>query len=93
MIKVFLLFILIVTYTFAKADIDRKINSTSVQVKNVSKSYTSINRKMAKNAKDILNQKREIRKRKKLLSGLIRSLRKKELNYKEDLKRLSELKK
>jgi len=93
MIKVFLLFVLIVTHTFAKADIDRKINSTSAQVKNVSKSYTSINRKMAKNAKDILNQKREIRKQKKLLSGLIRSLGNKELSYKEDSKKLTELKK
>ena len=93
MIKVFLVFVLIFSSLYAKADIDKKIKKASGKIKNVSKSYSNINKKMAKNAKDILAQKREISKQRKTLKKLVESLSLKEVSYKKNSKKLLELKK
>jgi len=92
MMKFFLVLFLVAFSLGAKGNIDKEIRKASGQIKNVSKSYTSINRKMAQNAKEILRQKVEIRKQEKLLGTLKKSLSSKELSYKQDSIKLIELK-
>jgi septal ring factor EnvC (AmiA/AmiB activator) len=88
-----LLTILFIGYfcLYAQANIDAKIESTSKKIKSFSKNYTAINEKMAKNAKEILNQKLQIQKQQKYLKQLKAKLKVKELSYKENRKHLKKL--
>lgn len=79
------------TLSLAEDNIDKKIKSTNSKIKTFSKSYSSINNKMAKNAKDILRQKLEIQKQQKFLNQLKLMLSDKELNYRENKSQLSDL--
>ena len=51
MIKTLLVFFLLLANLEAKDDIDKKINNASGQIKHTSKSYSSVHKKMARNAK------------------------------------------
>lgn len=91
MIRLIAILILLSTCSFAEENIDKKIKSTNSKIKTFSKSYTSINKKMAKNAKDILRQKLEIQKQQKYLNQLKLMLSDKELTYKENKTQLADL--
>ena len=93
MIKALLFFLSLSLILFAKSDIDKEIKQTNGKIKNFSKSYSAINKKMSKTAKAILNQKREILKQKKYLQELIASLSDKEQSYKSDTLKLKDLRK
>jgi len=70
MIKALFILLLIFVSLDAKNDIDTKINKTSKKIKNFSNTYSSLNKKMANNAKAILEQKEEIDKQQKYLKKL-----------------------
>ncbi len=93
MIKVFFVLLFLMFSLNAKENIDNKIDKASSKIKNFSKSYSSINKKMAQNAKAILNQKKEIFQQQKYLEKLKVQLKNKEKNYKLDNKKLIELNK
>jgi len=93
MIKVFFVLFFLIFSLNAKENIDRKIDKASSKIKNFSKSYSSINKKMAQNAKAILKQKKEIFQQQKYLEELKVQLKNKEKNYKLDNKKLIELNK
>ncbi|MCD6433825.1 MAG: peptidase M23, partial [Sulfurimonas sp.] len=89
-------FILVVVFIFifldAKEDIDVQIKNTNTKIGSFSKTYSSINKKMAKNAKAILKQKKEILQQQKYLEKLQLELGEKELIYKANTSQLKELK-
>ena len=93
MIKTLVVLFLLLFSLDAKENIDAKINKTSKKIKNFSKTYSSINKKMADNAKAILQQKEQIYKQQKYLKELKEQLNFKEKRYKENKKTLSVLKK
>ena len=93
MIRLLIVLLTVSTFSLAKEDIDKKIQSTNTKISSFSKNYSSINKKMAQNAKAILNQKLEIEKQQKSLQALKAKLSDKELSYKENKIQLSDLKK
>ncbi len=78
---------------FAGTQTDRKINKTHSKLNSYSKNYANINRKMQRNAKAILKQKRQLNKQIKYLDSLKKELLSKEVNYDENIKQLQTLKK
>lgn len=91
MIRIFLVVLLCFSQSWSKKSIDTKIKSTSSQIKKFSKNYTSLNKKLAKNAKAILKQRLEIEKQTKFLRNLKAQLEEKELSYKENKIQLKNL--
>jgi len=83
-----LLFSIILIYANS---IDSKITNTNIKIKNFSKLYSSVNKKMAGNAKAILKQKRLILNQQKYLKNLKNELKKKEKNYKININQLKGL--
>lgn len=92
MIKTLVVLLLVVLSLAAKDNIDAKIDKTSKKIKNFSKTYSSVNKKMADNAKAILKQKEEIYKQQKYLKELKQQLSLKEQSYENNTKTLSKLK-
>ncbi len=93
MIKTLLVLFLVLASVDAKENIDKKIDKTSKKIKNFSKTYSSVNKKMADNAKAILEQKNEIYRQQKYLKKLQEQLALKEKSYENDTKELLKLKK
>ncbi|QFR49622.1 peptidoglycan DD-metalloendopeptidase family protein [Sulfurimonas lithotrophica] len=93
MIKTIFVLLLVFLSLNAKDNIDAKIDKTSKKIKNFSKTYSSINRKMANNAKKILRQEREIYNQQKYLKKLKEELSLKEQSYQNDTIELLKLKK
>ena len=92
MIRLIIVIFILFTSLYAKDNIDKKITKTSSKLNSFSKSYLSINKKMAKNAKAILKQKRELNKQNKFLITLKKELKEKESSYKVSLTQLTTLK-
>jgi len=92
MIRLIILTLILFSSLQSKENIDKKITKTSSRLSSFSKSYSSINRKMAKNAKAILRQKRELNKQNKFLIALRKELKEKGSSYKATLSQLSTLK-
>ena len=91
MIRIFLLLLCTLTFALAEADINVKIKSTSTKINSFSKNYTTLNKKMAKNAKAILRQRLKIQKQQKFLKELKLKLANKEISYKDNKVKLKEL--
>jgi len=92
MIRIVLIFLLSFVIIEASS-IDKKIKKTSSKLNTFSKNYTNINKKMANNAKAILEQKNKIAKQKKYLKALKLELSKKENSYKSNTVKLKNMKK
>ena len=90
MIRFALLLLFLMTAVLpAKTDIDAQLKKTSAQINTFDKKYSTLNVKMARNAKAILKEKRSILKQQKQLQQLMLELGIKEANYethKTDLK-------
>ncbi|MEA3331853.1 MAG: peptidoglycan DD-metalloendopeptidase family protein [Campylobacterota bacterium] len=93
MMRYFFLLIFIFVSLDAKESINKQIKNTNTKISSFSKIYSSINQKMAKNAKAILKQKKEILQQQKYLEKLQSELKEKELIYKSNTSQLQELKK
>ena len=91
--RLLILFFVLVSLSYAKADTDKKINKTSSKISATSKNYSKINKKMAKTAKEILKQKRSLVKQNKFLKDLKAELALKELSYKDNTSQLKLMKK
>jgi len=92
MIRLYLILIFSFFTLFAN-NIDKKIKTTNTKLNTFSKTYSSINKKMADNAKAILRQKQKILKQQKYLEKLKLELLKKESSYKINSSELAKLKK
>ena len=92
MIRLFISLLLLLNIAYAKENINKKIKSTSSQINSFSKNYTSLNKKLAKNAKEILRERLKIEKQTKFLQNLKAQLSQKELSYKENKSQLKDLK-
>ena len=90
MIRLFII-LFISTFVLASQNIDKKIASTNSKINTFSKNYTTLNKKMAKNAKAILREKLKIQKQQKFLEELKSKLADKEESYKENKSQLSAL--
>ncbi len=93
MIRLLLLLLLLFSFHTlnAKSNIDTKIIATSGQIKSFDKKYTSVHKKVAKNAKAILIQEKRILKQQKKLDALTQELKDKETRYNTDQNELAEL--
>ena len=91
MIRLFLTFVLIVSFLNAKDNVDKKISKTNSKISSFSKNYSNINKKMAKTAKAILKQKKELEKQNRYLAKLQKELGEKESTYKENKSQLVQL--
>ncbi|WP_455756380.1 murein hydrolase activator EnvC family protein [Sulfurimonas sp.] len=91
MIRLVIAILIAFNISFAVDNIDKKIKSTSSTINAFSKNKSSINKKMAENAKAILKQKKEINKQQKFLKELKAKLSDKEHSYKENKTQLAEL--
>ncbi len=91
MIRLFIFILLTCSLLISKENIDKRIKSTNSKITSFSKNYSSINKKMAKNAKAILRQKLQIQKQQKFLTELKLKLSEKEISYKENTTQLTEL--
>ena len=78
--------------TLDASSTDKKIKNTSSKLHKSSKSYSSLNRKMANTAKAILKQKRALGKQEKYLKALEKELAVKELSYKDNTSQLKSMK-
>ncbi|QOP46704.1 peptidoglycan DD-metalloendopeptidase family protein [Sulfurimonas paralvinellae] len=87
-----LIFALLFVSLHAQGEIDKKIKKTSSRLHSYSKNYSSLNKKMAKTAKAILRQKRELLKQDAYLKKLKEELLNKESSYKINTKELQRLK-
>jgi len=92
MIRIFILLSFSFVFAFSNS-VDKKIKVTNTKLNTFSKTYSSINKKMADNAKAILLQKRKILKQQKYLEQLKYELSKKESSYKLNSSKLVKLKK
>ncbi len=90
--RLLLLFFLFFVSAHAQGEIDKKIKKTSSQLHSYSKNYSNLNRKMAKTAKAILKQKRELIKQDAYLKKLKKELETKESSYELNTKELQLLK-
>jgi len=88
---IFVLFLVFATHLMAKDEIDIKIHKASSKLTTFAKSYSSINAKMSRNAKAIIEQKRKLQKQNKRLKELKKVLKTKEKNYYNDNKKLKKL--
>ncbi len=86
------LFFLFASSLYAQGEIDKKIKKTNSKLSSYSKNYSNLNRKMARTAKAILQQKKEILKQDGYLKKLQEELKKKESGYKFTSRELSLLK-
>ena len=93
MIRLFLVFILVFSFVSAKTSVDKNIKKTSTKLSSFSRNYLNINKKMAKTAKAILKQKREIVRQQRYLNKLKKMLSEKESSYKANKTQLRDLKK
>ncbi len=96
MIRLFLIFILASTLLSARTSVDNNIKKTNTKLTSFSRNYLSINKKMARTAKAILKQKKEILRQRVYLKKLKKMLNSKEKSYsanKTKLKDLNRLKK
>jgi len=91
MIRLFIALLIIFSSLVAKEDIDKKIKLTNSKISTFSNSYTTLNNKLAKNAKAILKQRLEIQEQQKFLQELKLKLSEKELSYKENTSQLENL--
>lgn len=89
--RFFVFFLLMSSVVFGSKNIDAKIQKTSKQLDSYTKNYSKINRKMARTAKAIILQKREIEKQKKYIKKLQEELESKAQNYKQSGLKLQEL--
>ena len=89
-----LLFIFFFCFSIVySSSIDTKIVRTNAKIQDYSKTYSSVNKKMASNAKAILKQKRLLLKQQKYLKVLKAEIKDKEKNYQLNIKQLIKLKK
>ncbi len=92
MIRLFLVLILSIVFIDAKEDIDKKIKKTSTTLDSMSKTYSSINKKMSQNAKSILKQKQEIEIQQEHLKNLQIELEEKKDSYEVNIAQLKDFK-
>jgi murein DD-endopeptidase MepM/ murein hydrolase activator NlpD len=92
MYRLLLLFVFLFASLYAQGEIDRKIKKTSSKLHSYSKNYSSLNKKMARTAKAILLQKKELIKQDAYLEKLQKELRNKENSYELNTKELQYLK-
>ncbi|NPA60290.1 MAG: peptidase M23, partial [Epsilonproteobacteria bacterium] len=95
MIRLFFIFILFTSLLVSKTSVDVNIKKTSNKLNYFSRNYLKLNKKMAKTAKAILNQKKEINRQQIYLDKLKKELKQKETIYqksKKDLKNLDGVK-
>lgn len=93
MIRIYFILVLALCLVHAKEDINKKIKSTSSRISSFSKNYSTLNKKMAKNAKAILTQKLTLQKQQKFLKSLKLKLASQEGYYKENKEFLTDLRK
>lgn len=91
MIRILILLSLSYFLVFVQANINKKIKATNSQIDTFSKSYSSLNNKLAENAKAILKQRLKIEKQQKYLQELQSKLVVKELSYKDNKSQLESL--
>ena len=92
MIRICISFFLLFHLVYAQENINNQIKSTSSKINTFSKNYTSLNKKLAKNAKEILKERLVIQKQTKFLQELKVQLSQKELSYKANKSQLKGLK-
>lgn len=78
---------------FGANDIDKKIDTTNKELRTYSKSYSKINKKMAKTARAILTQKLELNKQEEYLKELKEELESKAISYRDSSIQVEKLKK
>jgi len=93
MIRLLLTLSFLMSLLGAKENIDKKISKTSHQLHSYSKNYNQVNKKMAQNAKAILEQRKELKKQNEYLKILKAELAKKSFDYDANKKQLSSLSK
>lgn len=91
MIKLFLIFFLSFSVLIAKGSTNKKIESTSWAINTSKTSYKKLNKIMAKNAQNIINQRKEIKKQEKSLKELKIMLSTKEEDYQTNKVKLADL--
>jgi len=91
--RLFLAFLLLLTFAQAKSSTDKEIKKTSTKIKSYSKNYSRLNKKMSQTANKILLQKRSLVKQEKYLKALKKELALKELSYKDNTSQLKMMKK
>jgi len=91
--RLFLIFLLLVTFLDARSSTDKEIKKTSTKIKSYSKNYSRLNKKMSQTADKILVQKRSLIKQEKYLKALKKELTLKELSYKDNTSQLKLMKK
>jgi len=91
MYRLFFLSFFLISSLYGAAKIDEKIKKTSSKLHSYSRNYSSLNKKMAKTAKAILMQKREIMQQDAYLLKLKKELQEKESSYENNTKELSAL--
>ncbi len=93
MIRLFVILSLVFSVILANTSVDSKIKKTSTKLNKYSKNHKNINKKMAKNAREILRLKKELNKQQKLAKKLQQELEGKEKSYNENKKQLISLSK
>lgn len=88
----FFVICLLSTILFAKGSVDTKIEKTTKELNSYTKNYSKINKKMAKTAKAIILQKREIEKQTLYIQKLQKELEQKAQSYKANGEELKGLK-
>lgn len=91
--RYFIVLVLFFISLYGKGKIDNNIENLNSKLSSFSKSYYTINKKMATTAKAILKQKQEILKQEKYLKQLKATLKNKESVYKNNISKLKLLKK
>ncbi len=84
--------LLFASLLYAQGEIDKKIKRTSSKLSSYSKNYSNLNKKMARTAKAIIEQKKEILKQDAYLKKLAEELTEKESSYKLNSQELTVLK-
>jgi len=93
MIRLFVVLSLVLSFSFAKTSVDNKIKKTSTKISKYSKNHKNINKKMARNAKEILKLKSELYTQQQLILKLQQELQGKEESYNANKKQLLSLSK
>lgn len=91
MIRLLILLALVSSFSLAKTSVDNKIKNTSTKIDKYSKNHKNINKKVAKNAREIMRLKRELNYQQKLSVKLQKDLQGKENSYNENKKQLESL--
>ena len=92
MIRLLIILVFAFLLLDAKSSVDSKIKKANSKISTYSKNHEKINKKMAKNARAILKQKKEISLQQTHLKELKQELMEKEKNYNENIILLQELK-